>query len=409
MKIQIIKNEEEYQAALSLVEKLIDIDPAPDSQDGRTLETWAVIIGKYEDEICPEEDMLNECVDPIAAIKFRMEQMGLKNKDLKGLIGSVSKVSEVLSYNRPLNLKMIRTLSKGLSIPIEILAQEPDIDEEPTQDYSKYPIRALANRGYFGSDIPKGSLNDVAEDHFLAFLHNNQLQATLPHAHYRRNISQAPGLDEFALTAWRLCVLAKAKKIKVDNKYEKDILTDQFMSQLIQLSFMDKGPELAIEYLRKSGIRVVIEEHFPKTRLDGAVTLLNDYEPVIGLTLRFDRIDYFWFTLFHEIAHIKLHLGQTGANGDSWYIDDLSIKDNGQIEEQADLQAGLWLLPEDEYQASPASSSHLTKDVRALAKKLRISAAIIAGRIRNDTGNYRKLSNLVGQGKLRNLLLKPDC
>ena len=62
--------------------------------------------------------------------------------------------------------------------------------------------------------------------------------------------------------------------------------------------------------LRKIGIVVVIEPHFPKTYLDGATILVNKDNPIIGLTLRFDRLDNYWFTLMHEVAHIALHYNE---------------------------------------------------------------------------------------------------
>jgi HTH-type transcriptional regulator / antitoxin HigA len=404
MKLQTIKSDAEYLKVLSVVEALVDKDPEPNSVDGRLLDTWAVLIGKYEDEICPEEDILSDYVDPIKAIKFRMEQMGLKNVDLKGYIGSASKVSEVLNYKRDLTLKMIRALHKGLGIPLDVLAQEPDVTPEPKQDYISFPVKEMSNRGYFSGKITSGArLKDIAEDLVLGFLNDNSLDEAMPLAHYRRNISQAPGLNEHALLAWRYCILAKAKKVTVEEKYLKGLLTDEFITQLVQLSYMSEGPLLAQEFLRKSGIRLIVEEHFPKTRLDGAVTLMNDVEPIIGLTLRYDRIDYFWFTLFHELAHIKLHLDVKTKDDDSWYIDDLSIKDDGEAEEEADSLAVQWLLPDVIFNGTKASITHSAKDVRALAKELRISPAIIAGRIRNETRNYQKLSTLVGQGKLKSM------
>ncbi len=92
MRPQAIRNEEEYQKVLSIVEALVAKDPKPNTADGRLLDTWAVLIEKYEDEICPEEEILGECPDPIKAIKFRMEQMGLRNVDLKGYIVRAEKL-----------------------------------------------------------------------------------------------------------------------------------------------------------------------------------------------------------------------------------------------------------------------------------------------------------------------------
>jgi len=116
---KIIKNDADYENALSKAEKLIDLDPDPGTEAGDELELLTLLIKHYEDEHFPMETP-----DPIDAIRFRMEQQGLLQKSLIPYIGSKSKVSEILARKRPLTLKMIRALNKALNIPAEILLQE---------------------------------------------------------------------------------------------------------------------------------------------------------------------------------------------------------------------------------------------------------------------------------------------
>ena len=80
------------------------------------------------------------------------------------------------------------------------------------------------------------------------------------------------------------------------------------MREVAQLSVYEDGPRRAQERLAAHGIALVIERHLPRTHLDGAALCLLDGRPVIGLTLRYDRIDNFWFSLMHELAHVSLHL-----------------------------------------------------------------------------------------------------
>jgi len=77
-----------------------------------------------------------------------------------------------------------------------------------------------------------------------------------------------------------------------------------FMRDLVCLSYLDNGPLLAREFLRKSGIHFVLEQHLPHTHLDGAAIRLPDSSPLVALTVRHDRLDNFWFTLCHELAYI---------------------------------------------------------------------------------------------------------
>lgn len=119
--IGIFKTDEQYEEALALVEELMDLDPEPGTGDADKLELLILLISNYEKKHFPME-----MPDPIEAIKFRMEQQQLSQKDLIPFIGSRSRVSEVLNRKRPLTLKMIRHLYKGLGIPAEILIQEPE-------------------------------------------------------------------------------------------------------------------------------------------------------------------------------------------------------------------------------------------------------------------------------------------
>jgi len=118
MKPKIIKNDTDYQAALAYLETLMDAQPGTPEEE--ELELFAMLIETYEQTIFPID-----LPDPVSAIEFRMEQQGLKRKDLEPYIGSQSKVSEVLSGKRALSMAMIRALHAGLDIPLEVLLQKP--------------------------------------------------------------------------------------------------------------------------------------------------------------------------------------------------------------------------------------------------------------------------------------------
>lgn len=117
MVMKIIKTEKEYQAALSRLEEIFD--SKKDSNTADELELLALLIEKYEDEISPID-----LPDPIEAIKFRMDQLGYKQKDLAHAIGLKSRVSEILNKKRKLTIDMIRKLHDTLGIPTEVLIKE---------------------------------------------------------------------------------------------------------------------------------------------------------------------------------------------------------------------------------------------------------------------------------------------
>lgn len=114
MDIKAIKTEKDYNQALDRLDKIFH---APtDTKEGDEAEILSILIEKYEDEYYPIE-----APDPIEAIQFRMEQMGMSRKDLAQIIGYKSRVSELFSRKRKLNLKMIRNLHDKLKIPYESL------------------------------------------------------------------------------------------------------------------------------------------------------------------------------------------------------------------------------------------------------------------------------------------------
>lgn len=117
MDVKMIKTEEDYQKALKRLESIFD---APiDTPEGDEAEVLSILIEKYEDEHYPIE-----APDPIEAIKFRMEQLGMSKSDLAEILGYKSRVSEIFSKKRKLTLQMIRKLHKQLNISYETLIAE---------------------------------------------------------------------------------------------------------------------------------------------------------------------------------------------------------------------------------------------------------------------------------------------
>lgn len=126
----------------------------------------------------------------------------------------------------------------------------------------------------------------------------------------------------------------------------------------------------------------------------------SDGTPIIGLSLRYDRLDNFWFTLLHECAHIWKHVDETEA-----FLDDLdssSMEDRREVE--ANRLAREAFIPRGVLRRTEAFISPSKESIEKLAKELRVHPAIIAGRIRKELGNYTLFSDLVGQYQVKALL-----
>jgi HTH-type transcriptional regulator/antitoxin HigA len=118
--LKILRSADDHKRAMERMLSLMKKNPPLGSPESEEMEILGLLIEKYEDEHYPVTPP-----DPIEAIKFTMDQRGLKKKDLTPYIGSASKVTEVLNGSRNLSLSMIRRLSEGLGIPADILIKAP--------------------------------------------------------------------------------------------------------------------------------------------------------------------------------------------------------------------------------------------------------------------------------------------
>lgn len=117
MEISLIKTEKDYEKALLRLDVIFHAQPGTPEQE--ELEILVLLIEKYEDDVVGEFPD----PDPVEAIKFKMDQMGLSQSDLARIIGLKSRASEILARKRPMSISIIRKLSKHLDIPADILIQ----------------------------------------------------------------------------------------------------------------------------------------------------------------------------------------------------------------------------------------------------------------------------------------------
>lgn len=238
----------------------------------------------------------------------------------------------------------------------------------------------------------KGQLEDLL-NRFVGPLGENALMPALNRQHVRNGGYH----DEHALAAWRIRVATRAMRETLPD-YRPGSVNADFLRELARLSYLDSGPLLAKEFLNKSGIHMICERHLPKTHLDGAALKLPDGSPVVALTLRHDRLDNFWFTLFHELAHVALHLDQGGIEA---FFDDLTKTGTDECEQEADALASKTLIPPDLWKAAKLRWNTPAANVIAFAERLRISPAIPAGRVRFEANDYTVMKSLIGAGKLK--------
>jgi len=391
--IKPIRTEEDHKRALERIDAIFDAEEG--TAEGDELDVLVDLVMYYESKTVDIG-----FPDPISAIEFRMDQSGLSQRDLVPFIGSPAKVSEMLAGKRDLTMSMARALHEHLGIPADVLLQKRGAEFGVALDEiepSRFPLKEMAKREW----IPQvQDLIDHAEESLRRLIDKagGPRVATLPlyrkNGHRRINAKT----DPYALKAWCWRVLGLANESPPLVDYRPGTVTEAFMREVAQLSIYEDGPRRAQAYLAEHGISLVVERHLPRTHLDGAALCLQDGRPVIGLTLRYDRIDNFWFSLMHELAHVGLHLD---CDENELFIDDLSLTEGDQLEDDADRMARGALIPPEMWEFSAVRDGATVLAVYDLAQEAGVHPAVVAGRVRHERGNYRLLSQLVGSGKVR--------
>ena len=392
MNPRIIKSEQQHREALAEVERLAADDPAMGSAEGDRLELFAKLVEDYE-----KQKFSFARPDPLSAIRFRMEERGLRQKDLAPILGGKNRVSEVLSGKRALTLGMVRSLSESLHIPAELLVREPAApygSDDSDDDEENIYMPALVKAGFFlNEDISQLTARDVVQRYLKPQRGPLYLKRTITYG-------ATPDTDKTNLRLWvgRVRELALTSR-KQRGSWRDGTLSEDFLAYIARLSWSERGPRLAQEFLGEKGIALVLLPVLPHTKLDGAAMLDSEGAPVVGMTLRQDRLDNFWFTLTHELVHAWKHLPEK-----EWVITDEGIEDGVEDdakEAEANRIARDAFIPRAAWKRSEAYLKPSVESIRAFAHKLQIHPAVIAGRLRKERTGYGNFSGLVGQKQVR--------
>ena len=391
MELRVVRDELQYAALLELAKELALTDPMPGSQEAERLAVVSVLLEKFE-----ESRFRFDAPDPIEAIIYRLAELGMKQKDFAKVIGSASRASEVLSRKRGLTIEMIRSVHEQLRIPADILIghPKPEVTEDAEMDWKKFPLKEMQKRGWLDTEL---ALGKSGEQLIRSFFSRTAAQ-TAPVLLRKTLAGVANEESRYAIYAWIARVLIRARDVKKPEvRYVPGSITDEFLRQLTKLSRSNDGPRIAVEFLAMKGVVVVIEPHLPKTKLDGAAMLDQDGTPIVGLTLRYGRVDYFWFTLMHELIHVQRHLNRQ----QSAFVDEEELDADDEREAEANLFAADAFIPRHIWQASEALKTKRSDAVVKLADSLMIHPSIVAGRIQRETNNYRILKEFGAEANIR--------
>jgi HTH-type transcriptional regulator / antitoxin HigA len=208
------------------------------------------------------------------------------------------------------------------------------------------------------------------------------------------------------INLWLSAVVLKAGVIVAGNNFPEFLgLTKDDLNEISILSVDERNILNIPKLLLKKGIIVTYEKSLDGMKLDGIV-YKNEYgNPVIGISFRFPRLDSFWFTLMHELAHICLHYEKL----DTVIYDDIT-EDNSSdlVEMQADKLARDSLISRSAWRSSASRRDHSKINILKDAKKMNVHPAIVAGRLRFETNNYSLCSGIINEIDVRELVFRHE-
>jgi HTH-type transcriptional regulator / antitoxin HigA len=247
--------------------------------------------------------------------------------------------------------------------------------------------------GWFAEDFTEAELRRYIAENRIDFGSPGLL---------RTGLNVVDHTEDVMLHAWRARVTARAREAFASVEDVHEPLELKWMPGLVRLSNDTRGPLRAVEVLADRGIVLIVEPQVPGLKIDGAAFIV-DGRPVIGMTVRTDTVDNFWFTLMHELAHVTLHFSTGLAVGFYDQTDQEASVD--EQEEEANRFASNLLIPEERWRRSTARIAKSAAVIERFADELGIHPAIVFGRIRKERGEWSLFANKIGRNTVRKLFV----
>lgn len=252
---------------------------------------------------------------------------------------------------------------------------QPPIDEL----IDRIPVRELSKRGW----IPDGQNVGELRGHVVHFFRTPRIAANF----VRFRSTKQEGLDPILVGCWIQHLKNRASNEEI-LEYDRSLLL-HCVPQLLELTSDPSRLAESFEILARCGVHLFIEKKLDGSSFDGAVFFHNK-NPVIGLTLRYDRIDWFWFTLLHEIGHLILDHDLAIP-----HIDKEPERDADGDENAANQWASNQLAPEGIGEEFVALRGSIKGRVQGLAKKYNRHEGIIVGRLQFESKiEWNQLANM---------------
>lgn len=343
-------------------------------------------------------------------IEDLLNKNGWSQRVLAVIIGiNETAINKVISGKRAVDAKLALDLSEVFGVdPDDFLKLQKDYDlakarllQRPDSGrtnrahlYGELPIAEMIKRGWIESQ----DVRDVSsvEESLIKFFGVSTVDEIeiLPHAAKKTQVFGGVNPSQLA---WLYRVRQIASDFYV-NRYSKKAL----LNAIPRLKALMASPEESRKVpriLAECGVRFVIVETIPKAKIDGVTFWLNEHSPVVGMTLRYDRIDNFWFVLRHELEHV---IQNHGLEKSSVMLDaelegerassDLAVAEEERIANEA---ASNFCVPKDALGRFIARKEPFfaDRDIVGFSRTIGVHPGLVAGQIQNYTGKYNRFRN----------------
>jgi len=329
---------------------------------------------------------------PGYTLKETLETTGMSQKELADRMGRpIKTISEIINGKTQITSETAIQLENVLGIPAtfwlsregryrEYLAKEEEKKRLETQKdlLSELPLKDLRKRGYLSKTRDK--ITQVKEAITYYGINDlSQIDKVYFESSFQFRKSKKYDLNIKHLAAWIREGELDAEKIHTE-PYSKE----KFLKALENIRYLTREePEIfhpkMIELCRHAGVAFVMVQQYEKCRTSGLARWLRPNKALIQLSLRYKTDDHFWFSFFHEAAHILFHSKK------QTFLDDYKTKSGAdEIEEEANQFAANFLIPEDLYQQIIGDLPLGRDKIINFAEQLKISPGILVGRLQHD-------------------------
>jgi HTH-type transcriptional regulator / antitoxin HigA len=346
-------------------------------------------------------------ITPAQMIEARLQERGWTQRTLAKVLGlSEQSISSLMKGKTKISTELALHLKEVLDIDAdELLKLQASYELKKAQIefrldpalttrakiFGELPVADMIARGWLKVDGLWDSHLNGSLCKFFGVDSIDEIEV-LPHAAKKTDVV---GEATPAQIAWLYRVKQMAKKTLVA-KYSPDAVTAA-IKELKPLLVSAEGARKVPRILTECGIRFLIVESLPSAKIDGVCFWLNEKSPVIGMSLRFDRIDNFWFVLRHELEHVIQQHGQSAVMLDVGLEGERAGTGNNVPEEErvANAAAAEFCVPQKHLQhfITVKSPFYHERDIRGFAATYKIHPGLVAGQLQRKLDRYDLFRN----------------